>query len=384
MKRRVVVGGVVSFAVIVGFAVWPRDVEAPAREPEVEAGRYVEIPKIDVHVHVPPGAVTTISQLFREHGVEMALNASGGTPGPLLSATASASEDVGGRMPPYCHLQWERAVSDSWEDYVRAALGACVELGAVGLKIFKALGLGYLREDDTLMPVDDPRLDLAFELAGELGLPVLIHSGDPKAFFEPATEENERFAELSAHPGWSFHGEIVTRSGEVLGTWPAWAEVVEQFERRVARHPGTTFVGAHFGNAPEEPDRVERMLDTYPNLYVETGARIPEIGRHDPERMRRLFVEHRERILFGTDFQVAGRGRYVLGSMGDEPDDAARVPAFYEAHWRYFETRDRGFAHPTPIQGDWSIDGIGVPREVLEDVYFRNAARVFGLRLPEE
>ena len=58
------------------------------------------------------------------------------------------------------------------------------------------------------------------------------------------------------------------------------------------------------------------------------------------------------------------------------------MPAFFASHFRYFETNARGFAHPTPIQGDWTIDGIGLPREVLEKLYAGNARRVFGLDTP--
>ena len=145
----------------------------------------------------------------------------------------------------------------------------------------------------------------------------------------------------------------------------------------MARHPNTTFLGAHFGNAPEEPQRVARMLERYPNLYIETGARIPEIGRHDPGPMREMFIRFRERILFGTDIQM-GSESWILGSAGAQPDPPSRIPFFYASHWRYFETAERRFEHPTPIQGEWTIDGIDLPREVLEDLYHRNAERIFG------
>jgi predicted TIM-barrel fold metal-dependent hydrolase len=140
-------------------------------------------------------------------------------------------------------------------------------------------------------------------------------------------------------------------------------------------------VGAHFGNAAEDPDRVDRMMDAYPNLVIETGARVPEFGRHPADRMRRFFVEHQDRILFGTDLGV-GRTGLTLGSSGEEPDTMAQVPEFFAAHFRYFETHGTRMRHPTPIQGDWTIDGIGLPRDVLEKIYYRNAARVFRLTLP--
>ncbi len=366
--RLALVAAAVSLGgIALAWAAWPSPPPPrPSRPPEA----YAPIAKIDVHVHVPAPRYEEAAAAFARHGVRLALNASGGHPGEGLDGTIAASARVDGAIRSYCNLDWSRA-EQGFADYATRTLERCAERGAVGLKIFKGLGLGTRLSDGSRLRVDDPRLDPAFEAAGRLGLPVLIHTGDPQAFFRPPTEENERYAELEAHPSWSFYGP----------EWPSWEEIFAEYEARVARHPGTRFLGAHFGNAPEEPERVARMLERYPNLYVETGARVPELGRHDAARMRALFVRHRERILFGTDIQL-GRSAWILGSSGAEPDSPARVPFFYEAHWRYFETADRDFAHPTPIQGDWTIDGLDLPVEVLHDLYHRNAERLFGL--PEE
>ena len=139
----------------------------------------------------------------------------------------------------------------------------------VALASAKALGLGLATRQGTRIPVDDPGLDPVFEAAGELGMPVAIHTGDPEAFWLPVDERNPRRAELAAHPGWALHGRPV----------PSFDELLAELERRIARHPRTTFISVHFGNAAERPDYVARMLRTYPNLYVDTAARIPELGR---------------------------------------------------------------------------------------------------------
>ncbi len=340
--------------------------------------RYPEIPRIDVHVHVAPEMAGAAVRLLARGHVALALNASGGVPGESLAASASARRATGGRLVPYCNfVEFRRATSPAFPRYARAYLEACRDGGAVGLKIAKGLGLGATLPDGSLLAVDDPRLDPLFEAAGELGLPVLIHAGDPQAFFRPPTPDNERYDELSAHPDWSFHGPRPNGAGD----YPPWEEVFAQYRRRVLRHPGTTFVGAHFGNAPEEPARVEEMLRAHPRYYVETGARIPEIGRHPPAAMHRFFTEFQDRILFGTDLGVGPWG-LTLGSSGREPDREERVAPFFAAHYRWFETDGRGMEHPTPIQGRWTIDGIALPRAVLEKVYYRNAARVFRLTLP--
>ena len=136
----------------------------------------------------------------------------------------------------------------------------------------------------------------------------------------------------------------------------------------------------HFGNAPEYPERVRKWLEKYPNLYIDTAARIPEIGRHPAAEMKKLFSDHADRILFGTDLGVGTKpGALMLGSTGEHPPTDEDTRHFFESTWRYFETDDKGFAHPTPIQGDWTIDGVGLDRSTLEKVYAGNARRLLGV-----
>ena len=149
----------------------------------------------------------------------------------------------------------------------------------------------------------------------------------------------------------------------------------------VARHPKTTFVCVHFANDAEELEWVDAALDQHPNMMADLAARIPELGRHDPAKVRRLFLKHQDRILFATDFQVYDR--LILGSSGNEPpptdDDAAE---FFAKEWRWLETNDRDFPHMTPIQGDWTISGIGLPAPVLRKIYFDNARKLLARSLP--
>jgi predicted TIM-barrel fold metal-dependent hydrolase len=269
-----------------------------------------------------------------------------------------------------------RARPNDYGKLMALELAESKRLGAVGLKIPKGLGLGYPAPDGKhLLPVDDPGLDPLFERAGALGMPVLIHVGDPKAFWQPATPANERWDELRAHPEWSFYGAGV----------PSWQQLYDAFERLIARHPRTRFIGAHFGCDPEDPDNVARMLDTYPNFYIDTAARVPEIGRHDAahevEKMRRFYEKYQDRILFGTDTGIgATADDMMFGSNGELPPTSADEERFFKSTWRYFETNDRQFESPTPIQGRWKIDGVGLSDTILHKIYFDNAARLLGWR----
>jgi predicted TIM-barrel fold metal-dependent hydrolase len=314
-------------------------------------------------------------------GIDGVVNLSGMYPGPprhMLETQLKAASGAKGRMAVFANVDFVRAVrqhADAYGVFLAEQLAEAKQKGAIGLKIPKALGLGYPTPDGQRpLPVDDPGLDPLFEKAGELGLPIAIHTGDPKAFWQPPTPENERYDELKAHPGWSFYGEKVL---------PSWEQLYAAFERRVARHPKTNFIAVHFGNAPEDPTLVARMLDTYPNFYIDTAARVPEIGRQDASKMRAFFTKYQDRILFGTDTGISSAQEEMMyGSNGADPPTEADEQRFFTATWRYFETRDKQFEHPTPIQGRWKIDGVGLSEGVLRKIYFENAARLLKWKPP--
>lgn len=336
--------------------------------------------RIDVHTHIGPSGLDRALAIMDQWGIDGMVNLSGMVPGPprhMLERQLEMARASGGRIAVFTNVNFVRAVRTRPADYgvaMAEELSVAKDMGAIGLKIPKGLGLGYVGPDgERVLAVDDPKLDPLFEEAGKLAMPVAIHTGDPKAFWQPADQKNERWDELQAHPEWSFFGEPV----------PSWAELYAQFERRVARHPKTTFIGVHFGNDPEDPDRVGQMLDKYPNLFIDTAARVPEIGRQDATKMRQFFEKYQDRILFGTDLGVGPTQEDMMyGSNGALPPTLEDERRYYQSTWRYFETRDKQFESPTPIQGRWKIDGIGLSEQVLRKLYFENAARILKWRPP--
>jgi len=330
-------------------------------------------PVLDVHTHFDTAATARALAMMDARNVRRAVNLSAGWPGAGLEEALAQQRETGGRIVPFCMIDWRSFGAAGWVAEQAGILRACAAAGVRGWKIPKVLGLGVRDVDGTRLRVDDPRLDPLFALAGALRMVVLIHVGDPRAFFEPATPSNERWAELRVHPAWSFADP----------RFPRWGEILTELETRVLRHPGTVFIGAHFGNAAEDPDRVESLLVRAPNYFIDTSARIPEFGRHDPARMRRFFIRWQDRILFGTDLGIGpDPDDLMLGSTGEQPPGPAEVERFWTATFRYFESDARAFAHPTPIQGSWTIDGIDLPDDVLRKVYGANAARLLDIPWP--
>jgi predicted TIM-barrel fold metal-dependent hydrolase len=250
------------------------------------------------------------------------------------------------RFTVFTEPDWSRVNQPGFGEAMAAQLRDAHARGARGLKILKELGLEIRDQGGTLLTVDDARLDPMWAECGRLGMPVAIHTSDPDAFFEPRDATNERWEELGRRPEWSFHGP----------GFPTKRALLDARNRVFARHPKTTFIALHVANHPEDLDDASSVLDAYPNVVVETGARQGELGRQ-PRRAREFFLKYQDRILFGTD--------------------ASPSEGLYRRWFRFFETADEHFDYwRAPAQGRWKISGLDLPREVLAKVYAANAERV--------
>jgi len=233
-----------------------------------------------------------------------------------------------------------------------------VRMGALGIKVNKSLGLGIRDSSGKPAPIDDPRFNPVWTEAGRLGLPVLMHTGDPPAFYTPVDNKNERYEELAEFPGWGRYGTDA----------PAFKELMAQRERVLARHPGTTFIGAHIGCNEDNLAYAASMLDRFPNYYVDMSARVAALGRQ-PYTARKFFLKYQDRILFGTD-----------GGYGLKREAPGWTPErYYRSYFEFLETANEYINYPqgdTLSQGRWRVYGLELPREVLEKIYVRNAERL--------
>jgi hypothetical protein len=287
---------------------------ASSGSPAKPAGR---IPMVDMHVHLSPGGSTRLLGLMKRYGFDHVVNLSGGHPLGVLPDQLAEARASGGKITVFTGFPYEQAQAPGYGARMAKIVRMGHEMGAKGLKIAKALGLGLPGPDGKLLPVDDPELDPVFEAAGELGMPIAIHSGDPRAFWLPVDAKNERYAELSAHPGWALSDRKV----------PSFDAILSQQERRIARHPKTTFISVHFGNCAEDVDRVASLMRRYPNMYIDTAARIPEMGRHPVEKLRAFFSEFQDRSGCG-----ARAGAVVPRFVGCQPAHPGGAGALLQRH----------------------------------------------------
>jgi predicted TIM-barrel fold metal-dependent hydrolase len=255
------------------------------------------------------------------------------------------------RFKVFGGINWDmwKLLGDEFPEWGAERLKVQQRNGADGIKIWKNFGLRVYDHNGNLVTVDDARLDPIWRTAGELKLPIMIHVADPVAFFQPLDESNERWEEINANPDWQFTSP----------PHPSFSLIIESFAELVKRNPQTIFIGAHVGCYAENLRWVADLLDKCPNFYVDISARIGELGRQ-PYSARQFMIEYSDRILFGSDFG---------------PDLEA-----YRLAYRFLETDDEYFNYNVgdiPKQGRWYIYGLNLPEDVLQQIYYINAEKLF-------
>ena len=345
-------------------------------ESSVPRARY---PVIDIHTHLTFRArdagvprsdavkvlapASELLPVMDRRNLRTMVNLTGGTGAGLATSVQEFQTAHPGRFVTFTEPLYDRASEPAYPSLQADELSRAHEAGARGLKVLKTLGL-YLRDggtDGPLVRIDDARFDPMWEACAALKMPVAIHIADPEAFFLPIDRFNERFEELNAHPDWSFHGR----------DFPPFADLLAARNRVFARHPRTTFIALHVGHHAEDLAEVAASLDRHPNMHVELGARIGELGRQ-PRAARRFFDRYQDRILFGTD----------AVPHGIETPQQVFGDALYEIYYRFLETEDEYFDYApaaVPPQGRWRIYGVGLPDGILKKVYNENASRMLGI-----
>ena len=309
-----------------------------------------KFPAVDVHGH--PGNLTTPDAITRVVGVMDSLNlkvmlVAENVSGERLTRTlealnASPHKD---RFRVLAGIDF-RNVGPGWGDRAAKQLEADIKSGAIGVgEVGKQFGLRITKPDGSRLKVDDPELDPLWAAFARLDVPAFIHTAEPQEFFQPQDFKNERWLELSL-----FADRRNNQPGQVT-----FEQLITERNNVFRKHPKTRFVAAHFGWHANDLARASKMLDEFPNVTIEAGAILYDLGRQ-PRAAREFFVKYADRIMFGKDsFQ----------------------PNEYPYYWRVFETADEYFDYYRDYHAFWKLYGMALPDDVLKKVYYKTALKVF-------
>ena len=311
---------------------------------EIKRAKY---PFIDIHNHQFDMPVKDLSDLVSEmDSLNMAfmVNLSGFRGQYLKMCLDNIKKNAPERLGVFVNLNWENIDSDTFLENNIKILRDAKKDGAIGLKVYKSLGLTDKDLNGNRIAVNDPRIDPIWEECGKLGFPVLIHSADPASFWKPKDKNNERWLELKQKPNRYRNPEL----------FPSFESIIAEQHNVFEKHPKTIFINAHLGWMGSDLDRLSSHLDKYPNVVTEIGAVLAELGRQ-PKRARKFFIDHQDKILFGKD---------------------AYNQQEYYTYFRVLETEDEYFDYYRKRHAFWKMYGLGLPDSILKKVYYKNALRI--------
>ena len=307
-----------------------------------------KFPFIDVHSHHWGLADKDLDELIAEMdelNMNIVVNLSGRGGERLKNMMDNIKKNgYEDRIINFTNIEIRSIDEADWAENTLKQLDYDYSIGARGLKIYKSQGMTNLDASGNRIPINDPRLDAIWEKCGELGIPVLIHSADPKSFWAPHDSLNERWLELKLRPGRK-------RSNDNPASWET---IISEQHDIFRRHPNTKFINAHMGWFPNDLKRLGELLDEIPNMYVEIGAVIAELGRQ-PRMAKKFFEKYQDRVLFGKD---------------------SYRPEEYPTYFRVLESDDEYFPYYKRYHAFWKMYGINLSDEILRKLYYENALKI--------
>lgn len=300
---------------------------------------------IDVHSHTYARTAEEIAQWVRTMdtvGVERTVLLTGATGERFDSLVEAFVRPYPSRFQVYCGIETADAEASDYSRRAVAELERCYKRGARGVGEVTDKGSGLTRGErlprNRRLHVDDDRLDPFWSRCGELNVPINLHIADHPSCWRAPDERQER---SPAFQQFNQFGDDV----------PSYEELLEKRDRLLSKHPKTTFIACHLSNQGNDLASLSKVLDRFPNLYVDISARDYEVGRQ-PRTAAKFLAQYKDRVLFGTDQGLEQR--------------------MYEAWWRLFETADEFI----PGSNWWRHYGLELPDSVLEPMYRENARKL--------
>jgi predicted TIM-barrel fold metal-dependent hydrolase len=306
-----------------------------------------KFPFIDVHNHQWIMPIQDLDKLVVEMdslNMGVMVNLSGFRGKVLEWSLDNVSKNHPNRFVVFLNINFENLDDKGWPEEALAMMEDAVKQGVKGLKVYKGLGLTDKDNEGNRIAVDDPRLDPIWAKCGELGIPVLIHSGEPNSFWNPKDKNNERWLELKKNP------DRYRDPKEI----PPFEQIMGEQHHVFKKHPNTKFIDAHLGWFGNDLERLGKLFDEMPNVYTELGAVLAELGRQ-PKAARAFMIKYQDRVMFGKDTYKKEE---------------------YYTYFRVLETGDEYFDYYRKYHAHWKIYGLELPDSVLKKVYYENALKV--------
>lgn len=316
-----------------------------------------EFERIDTHIHIHKDAPALLSAIKESkwRGLDIVVcPAVGDEPFDLeakLGATLQVHRDSGGRLSWASTFDARSFESPDFGERTVARLSRSFDDGAIGVKVWKNVGMGIKSRSGAYLLPDDPALLPVYDAIRRADRTLVAHLAEPDGAWLPLDASNPEVGYYSKNPEWHMFG----RAGA-----PDKTKILAARDRVLARDPKLRVVGCHLGSDEDDLKRLARRLDAYPNFAVDTAARVRYFARGDRDQARDFLTRYQDRVLYATDFSFRD---------GDAAAAARSLQATHDRDWEFFSRGDMMEYAGRPTRG------LALPEGVLRKIFRENALR---------
>lgn len=222
--------------------------------------------------------------------------------------------------------------------------------GAVAVKIWKNIGMEIKDANGRFIMADNAKFEPIYEDIQKHGKTLMAHLAEPDVAWGPPDP---------ADPSWSYYQENPQWFLYKRADFPSKQEILQARDHVLEMNPQLRMVGVHLGSMEKSLDDIAARFDRYPNFSIDTAARMEYLMMDPPEKVRAFLIKYQDRVLYGTDLDIA---------PGANVADAVKEwEATYARDWRYLATDD-------VFQSEGrTVHGLKLPKPVLEKIFRLNA-----------
>lgn len=334
------------------------------------AADFTKVPKIDVHFHYDTPDFRYLQFADSLNFKLVSPNVDAGMPlDEQLQITASIKEKFPDKFAFFGTFPIENFNKSEFVEETIARIDQCMKAGASGIKIWKNIGMVLKDRSGNFVMVDDPAFDPVFNYLQEKNIPLLAHLGEPRNCWLPLEKMTlgNDFRYYKEHP--QYHMYLHPDA-------PSYEDQMNARDNLLHQHPQLDFTGAHLASLEWNVDELARRFELFPNLKVDFADRIGHLQYQslaDRDRVRNFLIKYQDRTMYATDVTLRkSNTNYSL--------ETAKLRQLWLEHWIYLAT-DSTIKIKDLDQKQ--VKGLQLPREVIDKIYYNNAARFFTVNMSQ-
>jgi 3-phytase len=326
------------------------------------ASDFISVPKTDVHLHINSPDLVYMEFASKYNFRVVSPNVDSRiSVDEQLTTSSSINKVWPDRFAFFGTFSVDSFGTPDFAEKTIDRIDQCMKEGAVGIKIWKNIGM-VLKDNDRFVMVDDPAFDHVFRYLEEKNIPVMGHLGEPRNCWLPLDEmtdtANYRYYKSNPQYHMYLHPEA-----------PSYEDQINARDNLLKKHPRLDFIGAHLASLEWSVDEISNRLDLFPNLKIDLSARMAHLQSQsivDYDKVRAFMIKYQDRILYGTDI--------TINYNESKPDERLRLLLErWKSNWIYLATDSTIAIKNLPAE----VKGLHLPGEVIDKIYNKNADRFF-------